>query len=124
MSGAAGEIRRSAGVWSGLCGRALAGVGGSAHAQWDRLRHTTAVIGTVLGVGFRPRSWTREVRNMLARQVMAIGVEPLWFVGAVAVFVGISLVVQLTFWVGRAGQSQMLGPVLVAVVARELGPVL
>jgi phospholipid/cholesterol/gamma-HCH transport system permease protein len=61
---------------------------------------------------------------MLARQVMATAVEPLWFVGAVAVFVGISVVVQLTFWAGQAGQSQLLGPLLVAVVARELGPVL
>jgi phospholipid/cholesterol/gamma-HCH transport system permease protein len=33
-------------------------------------------------------------------------------------------VVQLTFWAGEAGQSQLLGPLLVAVVARELGPVL
>ena len=39
-------------------------------------------------------------------------------------FVGISVVVQLTFWTGEAGQSQMLGPLLVTVVARELGPVL
>ena len=64
------------------------------------------------------------MRKAFARQVLAIGVEPLWFVGAVAVFVGISVVVQLTFWVGEAGQSQLLGPLLVAVVARELGPVL
>jgi phospholipid/cholesterol/gamma-HCH transport system permease protein len=39
-------------------------------------------------------------------------------------FVGISVVVQLSFWTGEAGQSQLLGPLLVAVVARELGPVL
>jgi len=55
---------------------------------------------------------------------MAIGVEPLWFVGALAMFVGISVVVQLSFWIGEVGQSQLLGPLLVAVVARELGPVL
>jgi hypothetical protein len=35
----------------------------------------------------------RTVRKAFARQVLAIGVEPLWFVGAVAVFVGISVVV-------------------------------
>jgi phospholipid/cholesterol/gamma-HCH transport system permease protein len=33
-------------------------------------------------------------------------------------------VVQLAFWVAEAGQSQMLGPLLIGVVARELGPVL
>ena len=93
-------------------------------AQWDELRHTAAVIGTVLCVCVRPRCWRRTVRKAFAVQVLSIGVEPLWFVGALAVFVGISVVVQLTFWVGEAGQSQLLGPLLVTVVARELGPVL
>ena len=64
------------------------------------------------------------MRTAFARQILAIGVEPVLFVCAVAVFVGISVVVQLAFWTGEAGQSQMLGPLLVAVVARELGPLL
>ena len=104
--------------------RMLGGIGAVAWGQWDELRHTAAVIGTVLGVCVRPRLWVRPVRKAFARQVLSIGVEPLWFVGVAAVFVGISVVVQLTFWIGEAGQSQLLGPLLVAVVARELGPVL
>lgn len=113
-----------AGAWSRLALQTLAGVGSFAHAQWNELRHTAAVIGTVLCVCVQSRCWVRAVRKAFARQVLAIGVEPLWFVGALAVFVGISVVVQLTFWTGEAGQSQLLGPLLVAVVARELGPVL
>jgi phospholipid/cholesterol/gamma-HCH transport system permease protein len=104
--------------------RAIARLGQMAWTQWDELRHGTAVIGTVLYVCVRPWSWERTVWNLLARQIFAIGVEPLGFVAAVAVFVGISVVVQLSFWVGEAGQSQLLGPLLVAIVARELGPVL
>jgi phospholipid/cholesterol/gamma-HCH transport system permease protein len=104
--------------------RAIGRLGEKVWAQWDELRHAAAVIGTVLYVCVRPRSWVRIVQNMFARQVLAIGVEPLGFVCGVAVFVGISVVAQLTFWVGEAGQSQLLGPLLVAVVARELGPVL
>ncbi len=104
--------------------RAIAKLGEMVWMQWDELRHGAAVIGTVVGVTIRPSCWLRAVRKSFALQVFAIGVEPLWFVGAVAVFVGISVVVQLTFWVGEAGQSQLLGPLLVAVVARELGPVL
>ncbi len=92
--------------------------------QWRELRHVAAVIGTMVYVCVQPRSWVRAVRQAFARQVLAVGVEPLWFVGAVAGFVGISVVVQLTFWIGEAGQSQLLGPLLVAVVARELGPLL
>src|SRR3954468_15773712 len=100
------------------------GVGAFARGQWNELRHAAAVIGTVLWTSLIPRSWARAARKAFARQVLAIGVEPAGFVCAVAAFVGISVVVQLTFWAGEAGQSQMLGPLLVAVVARELGPVL
>jgi phospholipid/cholesterol/gamma-HCH transport system permease protein len=103
-----------------LVGRLGAGV----WAQWNGLRHAAAVIGTVLCDCVQPRCWSRAVWKAFTRQVLVIGVEPLRFVGAVAVFVGITVVVQLTFWTGETGQSQMLGPLLLTVVARELGPVL
>ena len=116
-SKAAGAFPAPSRSWTGR-------LGAEVWAQWAELRHALAVIGTVLGVAVQPRSWGRAERIALARQVLTIGFEPLWFVGAVAMFVGISVVVQLTFWAGETGQSQLLGPLLVAVVARELGPVL
>jgi phospholipid/cholesterol/gamma-HCH transport system permease protein len=61
---------------------------------------------------------------LFARQVLAVGVEPVGFVCGLAVIVGISVVVQLAFWTGEAGQSELLGPLLVAVVMREPGPIL
>jgi phospholipid/cholesterol/gamma-HCH transport system permease protein len=104
--------------------RVIGRLGQMVWAQWDEVRHAAAVIGTVLYVGVQPRYWVRTVRRALVRQIVAIGVESVGFVGVVAVFVGTTVVVQLVFWVGQAGQSQLLGPLLVAVVARELGPVL
>jgi len=124
MNHSAAKLVNRAGLWSRLSLQTVAGVGGFARAQWHELLHVSAVIGTVLFTSARPRYWARAARTALARQVLAIGVEPVWFVGALAAFVGISVVVQLTFWIGEAGQSQMLGPLLVTVVARELGPVL
>ena len=62
--------------------------------------------------------------DAFARQVLVIGVESVLFVCGTAIIVGISLVVQLVFWTGKAGQSQLLGQLLVAAVARELGPLL
>ena len=115
---------KATGVFGAPFLRVMGGLGEEVWAQWDELRHAAAVIGTALCVCVQPRCWVRPVRMAFARQVLSIGVEPLWFVGAVAVFVGISVVVQLTFWAGEAGQSQLLGPLLVTVVARELGPVL
>ena len=117
FAGAAGESRNP-------IRRIMGGLGGKVWAHWDEIRHTAAVIGTVFRVGLRPRYWVRAARTDFARQVLAIGVEPLWFVGAVAVLVGISVVVQLTTWADEAGQSRLVGPLLVTVVARELGPVL
>jgi len=102
----------------------IARLGEKVWAQWDELRHAAAVIGTVFCIGIWPHNWVRTVRKAFIRQVLDIGIEPLLFVGTVAVFVGISVVVQLAFWVGEAGQSQLVGPLLVTVVARELGPVL
>lgn len=102
----------------------LGGLGEEVWAQWRELRHVAAVVGTVFCVGVQPRYWARPVRKAFARQVLAIGVEPVLFVAALGMFLGISVVVQLTFWVGVAGQSQLVGPLLVAVVAREVGPVL
>jgi phospholipid/cholesterol/gamma-HCH transport system permease protein len=104
--------------------RWLGGIGAGTRGQWRELHHTAAVIGAVLFTSLRARYWSRAVWKAFTLQVLAIGVEPLWFVGALGVFVGISVVVQLTFWTGETGQSQWLGPLLVAVVARELGPVL
>lgn len=124
MNQPAKNMRNRAGAWSRHSLLSLAGVGSFVCAQWTGLRHVAAVIGTVICICVQPRCWVRTVRKALALQVLSIGVEPLWFVGAVGVFVGISVVVQLTFWVGEAGQSQLLGPLLVTVVARELGPVL
>ena len=104
--------------------RMIGGLGETVWAQWDELRHAAAVIGTVLYVCVRPRYWVRTVRGAFVQQVVAIGVDSVGLVCGVAVFVGITVVVQLAFWVEQAGQSQMFGPLLVAVVARELGPVL
>jgi phospholipid/cholesterol/gamma-HCH transport system permease protein len=104
--------------------RAVANLGERVWRQWDDLRHGTAVIGTVFYVSAQPRYWARPVRALFARQILAVGIEPLGFVCTVAAFVGISVVVQLAFWTGKAGQSQFLGPLLVAIVARELGPLL
>ncbi|HXJ61110.1 MAG TPA: ABC transporter permease [Verrucomicrobiae bacterium] len=124
MNHSAGKLLNRASAWSRFSLQILASVGSFARAQCEEVRHTAAVIGTVLLTALRPRCWAGAVRTALARQVLAIGVEPIWFVCAVAAFVGISVVVQLTFWTGAAGQSQLLGPLLVAIVARELGPIL
>jgi phospholipid/cholesterol/gamma-HCH transport system permease protein len=104
--------------------RLIEWLGETVRAQWHELQQGAAVIGTAVCVSVQPRHCGRAMRGLLARQVLAIGVEPLGFVCGLGVLVGILVVVQLSFWLGQAGQSHLLGPLLVAVVARELGPLL
>jgi phospholipid/cholesterol/gamma-HCH transport system permease protein len=93
-----------------------------ARAQWRQLRHLAAILASALLLGARPVHWRRTVRQVFAAQVLHIGVESLPFTLTLAVLVGISIVVQMQVWVGRVGQTRILGPLLVVVVARELGP--
>jgi phospholipid/cholesterol/gamma-HCH transport system permease protein len=100
----------------------LARIGEGTIDQGRALRHLAAVVWTVFSASVRASSWPRTVRNVLARQILFTGFESRNFVALVAFMVGISVVVQTQLWLTRLGNSQLLGPVLVMAVVRELGP--
>jgi phospholipid/cholesterol/gamma-HCH transport system permease protein len=105
-----------------LSRKTLERVGILALEQWRAVRYLAAVLGTTLFLSAQPRRWGRAVRSIFSQQFFSFGVESVRFILILAVLVGISVVVQLGIWTGRLGQSQKLGPLLVVVVARELGP--
>lgn len=101
----------------------------SATGAWliGKVRSVTylvAVCAAVLAVAVRPRYWRPTVRNVLSRQILFTGVEATRFIALIALLVGVSIVVQVQLLLSRLGQSEMLGPILVAVIIRELGPLL
>jgi phospholipid/cholesterol/gamma-HCH transport system permease protein len=100
----------------------LARVGAFACENARGLRYLAAVLGTTLFLSAQPRRWRRPAREVFARQFYSFGVESVRFILILAVLVGISVVVQLSVWTGRLGQSHTLGPLLVVIVARELAP--
>lgn len=102
----------------------LAFVGSLTIDRVRRVRYLTSVFVYVMAHAVRPRTWRRTVRAVLVRQILFTGAEAAGFTSRVAVLVGISAVVQAQLWLGKVGQRQLLGPVLVAVVIRELGPLL
>jgi phospholipid/cholesterol/gamma-HCH transport system permease protein len=122
MHDARAKMLMWAGASSGLSRKTLAGVGAFTREQWRDVQYLAAVLGTTLYLSAQARRWRRTVRGVLARQCFFFGVESVRFILIVAVLVGISVVVQLGVWTGKLGQSQKLGPLLVVVVVRELGP--
>ena len=105
-------------------GSFVSALGSGTLGYLGRASYTAGVTLAVLRLAVKPSTWRRTVRDALARQVLSSAVEASPFTVMVAFLVGISVVVQAQLWLGRVGQTQLLGPVLVAVVLRELGPLL
>jgi phospholipid/cholesterol/gamma-HCH transport system permease protein len=104
------------------CRQAIGGLGQLVQTQARELNYLAAVFGTVLVLGAQPRRWSRPVRNVFAWQLFSFGVDSVRFIMVLAVLAGISVVVQLSVWTDKLGQSQTVGQLLVLVVAREFGP--
>lgn len=86
--------------------------------------HLFALFWSVIRLAFQKSSWPRTTRNVFVRQILFTGVEALQFVSLVAIITGLSVVIQAQIWLGKTGQSQMLGTILVTVIVRELAPLL
>jgi phospholipid/cholesterol/gamma-HCH transport system permease protein len=92
---------------------------------WLRgLSYLNGVVWTVAAMMLQPRSWRRTNRTVIGRQVLFTAVDAVPFVSAVALLVGVSVVLQAHVWLTRFGQSGLIGPVLVVTLIRELGPLI
>lgn len=102
----------------------LGHVGAGVLARLGRAARTAAMVWAVLSKSVRPGTWTAPMRNVLARQILFTGLEATGFVSLIALIVGVLVVVQAQYWLTRLGQTALIGPILTAVVLRELGPLL
>ena len=104
--------------------RAVSSVGSAVVERVRDLQYLLAVLAAVVALAVQPRHWPRTVRNVLARQILFTGVEAIGLVVAVAFVAGISLVLQAQVWLFKVGKKELVAPLLVVVVLRELAPVL
>lgn len=102
----------------------IGSIGQRAIGRMQGAIHLFAVLGSILVQATKPRSWPRTTRAVFARQLLFTGIEALRFVSLVAFLTGISVVVQAQVWLAKAGQSDLLGNVLVTVILREVAPLL
>lgn len=117
-------MRRLADRARDLGTRACARVGRATLSQLHKVLQLVGLASAVVATATRPSSWGRTMRPLLARNVVAAGVEALGVVCVLGVALGILLVVQYQLWVGAIVQSRWLGSVWIAVIVRELGPLL
>jgi phospholipid/cholesterol/gamma-HCH transport system permease protein len=104
--------------------RLLAALGGGMRR---RARFMLLLAALALGVfreAARPRAWRRTVRSELRRALRQSVGGALTTVLVSAALVGVALVNQALFWLGEAGQENLIGSVLVSGLIRGIGPVL
>ncbi len=85
---------------------------------------TAAVLWGCLRLMVQRQAWPRTVREQIGKQILFTGYEALGLTLLIATAVGVSVVAQGQLWLARFGQSEMLGPLLIAVIFREAGPLL
>ncbi len=85
---------------------------------------TAAVLWTALRLMTTRQAWPRTVREQIGKQILFTGYDALGLTLFIAAAVGISVVAQGQVWLTRFGQSEMLGPLLIAVIFREAAPLL
>jgi len=99
-------------------------IGGAAIRRWREHRDLIASAAVAVALALRPRTWRRPIRAVLARQILFTGVDAIPFVAMVAAVIGLAIVLQTQAQLARLGQTAYVGPILVAVVIREAGPLL
>lgn len=104
--------------------RFLARLGESWIRRWQVVNRVAATAAAAAVRAARPSTWSRPTRSVLARQILFTGIEAMPFAAMVAAVVGLAVVLQTQVQLARFGQTALVGPVLVAVVIREAGPLL
>lgn len=99
-------------------------IGARVIEDWQQHRSLAAVAAAVVRLGLTPSSWPRTVRGVLARQLLFTGLDAVRFVAMVGAVIGLAVVLQAQLWLTEFGQTAYIGPILVAVIIREAGPLL
>jgi phospholipid/cholesterol/gamma-HCH transport system permease protein len=104
--------------------RVLAVIGRTARRQSAFLLLLASLGWGVLVDAVRPGMWRRTVRReffRILRQALAGGLVT---VLVSAALIGVLMVYQAIYWLGIAGQEDLIGTVVVTVLVREVAPVL
>lgn len=99
-------------------------VGERTALAWRKHRAPWAVAFAAAWMAGHPRRWPQPIRDILARQILFTGVDALRIVAGIAFLIGLSVVLQTHVVLTRLGQSAWIGPILVAILVREAGPLL
>src|SRR5205823_6790974 len=105
-------------------GWALAYIGRPVRPPIDFVMMLAALAFGVAREALRPATWRRTVRGEFHRALRQAVGGGLSTTLVTAALIGLVMVSQALYWLGQAGQLELIGPVLVTVLVREVAPLL
>jgi phospholipid/cholesterol/gamma-HCH transport system permease protein len=104
--------------------RLLSRIGSATRRQVAHPIHIAALLWGVLWEGAQPGNWRRTVRASFRETLTEIVAGSLGAIAVAAAIVGIGIVFQALFWLRTAGEEESAAGILVAVLFREIAPLL
>ena len=102
----------------------LGSIGRGALSWFGRTRDLFATLGQAVASTFSPgRAARRTVQAVLLTQILFTGVQALYLVSAIGMLIGALIVIQTSLMVPGA-DGELLGKIIVALVLRELAPLI
>jgi phospholipid/cholesterol/gamma-HCH transport system permease protein len=102
----------------------LGAIGRSSLGVFSEARDLLATLGNAVASIATPGGAARNtVRAILLTQILFTGVQALYLVSAIGMLIGATIVIQTSLMVPGA-DGELLGKILVAVVLRELSPLI
>lgn len=94
----------------------------------DRARHLSNIMGLLarlVYIFFKERKvGQRLIREVIVQQIYVTGIQSLGIISLVALVFGFLVIIQSLGQLTRVGSEEFLGTLLVAVVIREIGPLM
>jgi phospholipid/cholesterol/gamma-HCH transport system permease protein len=104
--------------------RGFAAIGASTTANVRGLLLFAAFATTVVAAAFRRGTWAGPVWNEFQRMLHQVAIGSVPTTLATGLLVGFTLVSQAVYWLAQTGTTGAVGPVIAAVLIRELVPIL
>jgi phospholipid/cholesterol/gamma-HCH transport system permease protein len=104
--------------------RVLAGIGAGVRRRLSFTLQLAALLWGVLREGSRPATWRRTLRAEFRGHLTRLVAGSLGTIVVTGLVVGLGLVFEALYWLRTAGQEGQIGPILVAVLIREITPLL
>ncbi len=104
--------------------RLLAAIGRPLLLLLRRLALAAGLGAAVIAAAVQTTTWRRPVRREFIRAMLETGVHGVRATVVIGALIGLAMVYQALYWLQAAGQTDLLGRVLVLVLVREIAPLL